>query len=677
MMKTLYLLIFWMFVSSRILLAQDANAYVRAADKALINNDLYSAVTYYQNALTLDTFNIDLMYKLANAAERSNSYELAATYFEKIRLSPRRTDFLEADMRLASIKKQIGKYEEAIEIVENYKKMPALTPDNLNDADYFIIDCRKGKVAAARADSTKITHLDKNVNTEFSEFAPSLWGDSLVFTSYRFTNRKDKHDPKRIMSKVLFQDQSEKKKAQQLTSVNEEHISVGHTALSLDNQRLYCTQCQYINENAAAMRCRLYYRNREKNYLWGKPIPLPDLINGDAYTSTMPALGRDSSGAEMLYFVSDRPDGKGKMDIWATKVLPNDVFEKPYNLPLNTADNDITPFFHTKSQTLFFSSDGRKGMGGYDCFSTRKKGRNWGIVRTIAAPVNTGYNDIYLWVAPDSLKGYLASNRPGSMYLDKENKTCCYDIYELDFPKKKKINVADIVDNQFVISKNGKRLFPKNAIIPELDTAVMRTMRDVEDLAPIMIYFDNDQPKRSINDSMTVQTYSKNYKDFVGVENEYWVNYAAIFSKEETAKKRKSVTDFFDKKVSRGYQKLQIFTEKILESLNAGDSITINMRGFSSPSGQLAFNYAMARRRTQCIENELLSLQNSALKPYFESGQLQITHISLGDLLAPQHVIEEMRQRGSAALYSLDVARERRVEIFKVERKRVKKKQIE
>jgi tetratricopeptide (TPR) repeat protein len=673
MMNKKYVLFLWMLFLVDILSAQNARAYERAADKALTNNDLYSSIIYYQNAIALDSTNFDWMYKLADAAEKFNSYDLAETYFDKIRLSPHRSEFAQVDFRAASIKKQLGKYDEAIAILEIYKKIPTLTLDNLNDADYAIIDCRKTKMASIRADSTQITHLDKTVNSEFSEFAPALWGDSLVFTSYRFKNKKDNHDPKRIMSKVLFKEHNEKKRAQQMTNVNEEHISVGHTALSLDNQRLYCTQCQYIDNEAAAMRCKLYYRNREKNNHWSNPIPLPDLINGAAYTSTMPALGRDSLGAEILYFVSDRPDGKGKMDIWAAKVLPNDVFEQPYNLPLNTEKNDITPFFHTKSQTLFFSSDGRGGMGGYDCFSTRKKNRSWGVVRTISAPVNTGYNDIYLWVAPDSLKGYLASNRPGSMYLDAANKTCCYDIYELNFPKKKKINVTEIIDNHYVLSKQGKRLFPKNAILKDLDTATMRNLRDVEDLVPITVYFDNDQPKRGTNDSMTVQTYAKNYKDFVGVENEYWVNYAAVISKEETTRKRQAVTAFFDKKVTYGYQKLQIFSEKILEALEAGDTITINMRGFTSPSGLLSYNYAMARRRTQCIENELINSNNQALKPYIDNGQLMIFHTSLGDLLAPQYVVEEMKQRGSAALYSLDVARERRVEIFKIERKKQQK----
>jgi len=35
---------------------------------------------------------------------------------------------------------------------------------------------------------------------------------------------------------------------------------------------------------------------------------------------------------------------------------------------INTPGNEKSPFIHSDSQTLYFSSDGHKGLGGYDIF---------------------------------------------------------------------------------------------------------------------------------------------------------------------------------------------------------------------------------------------------------------------------------------------------------------------
>jgi hypothetical protein len=50
---------------------------------------------------------------------------------------------------------------------------------------------------------------------------------------------------------------------------------------------------------------------------WSKPEPLDDLNNADAPTGDRsPCLSRDGS---MLYFASDRPGGKGGLDLWVVR----------------------------------------------------------------------------------------------------------------------------------------------------------------------------------------------------------------------------------------------------------------------------------------------------------------------------------------------------------------------
>ena len=74
---------------------------------------------------------------------------------------------------------------------------------------------------------------------------------------------------------------------------------------------------------------------------------------------------------DVLYFVSDREGGKGKMDIWYSIIDKNGSYTHPQNLvTINTAEDDITPNFHSSSNTFYFSSNGYLSMGGFDIYSS-------------------------------------------------------------------------------------------------------------------------------------------------------------------------------------------------------------------------------------------------------------------------------------------------------------------
>ena len=75
-----------------------------------------------------------------------------------------------------------------------------------------------------------------------------------------------------------------------------------------------------------------------------------------------------SPTGDELYFASTRPGGVGKSDIWKCKVKIKDdgmlEFSEPVNMgtPINTADDEQSPFIHADNHTLFFSSKGHKGF---------------------------------------------------------------------------------------------------------------------------------------------------------------------------------------------------------------------------------------------------------------------------------------------------------------------------
>ncbi len=164
---------------------------------------------------------------------------------------------------------------------------------------------------------------------------------------------------------------------------------------------------------------------------WSKPEKLPPLINDPNYTSTQPALGRTAkTNREILYYVSDRPDGRGGLDIWYT--VWNDkkqLFSKPRNLgfKINTAGDEMTPFYNLSTRNLYFSSNGLPGIGGLDIFKAFGERNRWSNINNLGYPINSSYDDLYFTVNKSGEFGFFVSNRPGGKSIN--NETCCDDIY--------------------------------------------------------------------------------------------------------------------------------------------------------------------------------------------------------------------------------------------------------
>lgn len=108
----------------------------------------------------------------------------------------------------------------------------------------------------------------------------------------------------------------------------------GNPTLSSDNQRIYFMRCERMSTSKAEG-CNLYFSERTARG-WKEPEPLPEYLN--IGNTTSPRILPDN---RTLVFASDRPGGKGKIDLWQTK-RTGDHWREPVNLkPLNTPENDL------------------------------------------------------------------------------------------------------------------------------------------------------------------------------------------------------------------------------------------------------------------------------------------------------------------------------------------------
>ncbi|MBX2817122.1 MAG: hypothetical protein KTR24_14035 [Saprospiraceae bacterium] len=409
---------------------QTRQAYLTAAEEAFEDHNFYASLKYYQEVLDFRE-DIAVLYKAGESARYFNAYTLAEEYYQKVVDLEQNGEYPLAMYHLAQVQKHLGKYEEA---KENFMIFQAETtldnPYYASSAARQMDDCQWAidEIANPEVYAT-VERLHDSINSPYSEFAPIRRGDSLLYSSLRFPLASDESRPAKIWSKVMSAKGDEAGKALG-DDFNDAFRHTAHAAYTEDNSRVYYTICDFVN--GTDIRCDLYYRDISDAGQYGDPIRLPENINDTSYTITQPALGLDPYGSQpALYFASDRMGGKGKMDIWFSIIQSNGTFGDPVNLmSVNTTDNEITPFYHKGSNTLYFSSDGYQGFGGYDLYSLYLYNLDEPYIENLGMPINSSYNDIYFSLDESGDSAYFSSNRAGTLFLEEDSEACCNDIFK-------------------------------------------------------------------------------------------------------------------------------------------------------------------------------------------------------------------------------------------------------
>jgi outer membrane protein OmpA-like peptidoglycan-associated protein/tetratricopeptide (TPR) repeat protein len=182
----------------------------------------------------------------------------------------------------------------------------------------------------------------------------------------------------------------------------------GGATITGNNKELIYTVCKMVTSPRQYYNCDLYSSKNIKGY-WTDIVPLERVNRPDTWES-MPSITAD--GKE-LYFVSNRPGGIGGYDIYKSIKDENGEWSEPINVgkPINTSGDEKSPFIHTDTRTLYYSSNGRPGMGGYDIYYVKLNGNDTKLeIKNIGYPINTENDEVGFIVSIDGKYGYFASN---------------------------------------------------------------------------------------------------------------------------------------------------------------------------------------------------------------------------------------------------------------------------
>jgi outer membrane protein OmpA-like peptidoglycan-associated protein/tetratricopeptide (TPR) repeat protein len=182
----------------------------------------------------------------------------------------------------------------------------------------------------------------------------------------------------------------------------------GALCISPDGKYIFFAAC---NRPDGYGSCDLYW-SRRKGEEWSTPENMGPVVNSSSWDS-QPSF---SSDGKTLYFASNREGGKGRSDIWRTELQQDGSWSIPVNLgdSINTKFEDMAPFIHPDNRTLYFSSRGHQGMGGFDLFVSRmdEKG-NWSSPVDLAYPINTYADEVNLVVNAKGDVAYISSDKLG------------------------------------------------------------------------------------------------------------------------------------------------------------------------------------------------------------------------------------------------------------------------
>lgn len=432
-------------------------AYEKAGAKAFKRENYPAAMEHYRNALTIDSTKIDNYFQLGLAARAFDANIEAKEAFAMVKilndpLNPY-ANYKDAIYYYSVIEKELGNVDNAVVLKEELDatySVPKYTFTKINNMEDWaqIKEICYDEVRDASSQIT-VTHLDSTVNTIHSEVNPFWRNGKLHYTSLRFPKENDTHSPARLYAKTLHGELGTEGDA--WDDMNVENKTTAHFTFDpIDTTLLYFTLCDYTQDKKSTIDCQIYYRQKN-NGVWSIPHKVSDLINQPNYTATHPSIGFNDLDEKVLFYVSDRPGGKGGLDIWAAPIIGPNNFGKPELLPINTTKNDITPFYHHASNTLYFSSQGHKKWEHYDVYKIKNILTD--TIEPLPYPINSNADDFGYFLEPDTKRGFMVSSRADCNELE-SGEWACHDIFQIDYNCAPKLHI-ELVDSETNVALAG------------------------------------------------------------------------------------------------------------------------------------------------------------------------------------------------------------------------------
>ena len=329
---------------------------------------------------------------------------------------------------------------------------------------------------------SKVDLVNLSINTKNSDFgAYAIKNDSTntyytLFTSANVSSFKDIKKSKFIKPDQptydIFKTQLnypslEVSSPLSLSGELSNEYQEGPAIVTKDQKTVYFTRSNSLDADDDVLYLSLY--SVSSGMLDQPDSIVPFSVNNDHYSVMHPTISNDGKN---IFFSSNMPGGYGGLDLYyceikgfETKKINGNLkkvnkLSDPINLGnrINTEGNEVFPYF-MNDNILFYSSDGRIGLGGLDIFIAQNYlDTSLTKIDNLGKPFNSPKDDFSFFISQDIKFGFLSSNRFGGkgdddIYCFKLNVSISEgtdDYYTMIKGETLEVNSNSVLNNDFL-----------------------------------------------------------------------------------------------------------------------------------------------------------------------------------------------------------------------------------
>lgn len=369
------------------------------------------AIKYLLRVYEIDsTYKRDILYMIGQGFQYGLEFKNAITYYQKYL---NKLNQNEAFAHIENAQRRISECRSALEFVRSPRK--------------YIIK-----------------NAGPEINSEWDDFAPVVTRDNsfMAFTTRRQigNSNADVFDDMLYYEDVFYTKKLNNKwiSSRNIGTPVNTKLHSSNLAISADGKQLYLFRDQNGGD--------IFLSNMRMDGTWSNPEALSENINSPYFENSISI----SPDGNILYFSSDRPTQTNRTDLdiyYSTKNKQGQWgAAKNIGPPINTTFDEDGPFIDYNSKTLYFSSKGHQGMGGYDIYRSTydEKSSTWSLPENLGYPMNSPDDDVHFVTTDNGKSGYYASAKNEGMGFT--------DIYHIQFSEIESLEAQELTTSKTELS---------------------------------------------------------------------------------------------------------------------------------------------------------------------------------------------------------------------------------
>jgi outer membrane protein OmpA-like peptidoglycan-associated protein len=557
-----------------------------------------------QQVAVAESFNPGALYRITVFDEQGNAHE-----FETLNpmVVPLKSRMRNVFSDLTTFKVTAVKLEFDGSILTDHFAIDAI---GISDSNYPIIP--NIPQAEAVAAGIIIESLDKNVNSEVKELNPLLSPDGkTMYFSRQFHPEntggvKDKED-------IWYSNLDEQGNWQLAKNMGPQF---NNEAPNFINTILSATP------DGKSMVMVLGNRVEGKKVLAG--VSISSNVGGQWTKPKALAITNDYNMSEYAnYFLTNnritmlmskqRADTHGDRDLYVSFMRSDSVWTEPKNLGgiVNTIADDVSPFLAIDDKTLYYSSKGMSGFGGFDVYMSKRlddSWTNWSVPENMGKQINSAFDDLYFNLPGASEYSYYSRG------VD-ENNT---DIFQAKLPPQLSPETFATVKGKLMDAKTD---------LPMGATIVYERLSDgkrlgIFDADPKTGEFDLKLPmgyhygihaeaKNYISESQNIDLRNLRREKNVAVEFRLRPIQVVTIEKEAVVRLNNVFFDF-----NMAVLKSESFPEldRVVAMMNERPGLTIEVAGHTDNIGTANYNQKLSEKRSDAVKAYLITKGINAVR---------------------------------------------------------------